>query len=63
MNQVANNTRERAMLGNFTQSIDDTILNSSAAHQDQMMQLISDPEKTREFARVIFDMLNGYKGT
>ncbi|WP_232055091.1 hypothetical protein [Vibrio taketomensis] len=57
MSQIANNTREQAMLGDFPRAIDDAILNSSAAHQEQMMQLLSDPSKTKQFARVIFDML------
>ncbi|MDE1336085.1 type I restriction endonuclease subunit R [Vibrio aestuarianus] len=62
MSQIANNTREQAMLGDFPQAIDDAILGSSEAHQEQMMQLLSDPTKTQQFARVIFDMLSGYKG-
>ncbi|MEZ9925947.1 hypothetical protein AB4376_18125 [Vibrio breoganii] len=62
MSQIANNTREQAMLGDFPQAIDDAILGSNEAHQEQMMQLLSDPTKTQQFARVIFDMLSGYKG-
>lgn len=61
MTQIANNTREQAMLGDFPQAIDDAILGSSEAHQEQMMQLLSDPSKTAQFARVVFDMLNGFK--
>lgn len=62
MTQIANNTPEQAMLGDFPQAIDDAILGSSEAHQEQMMQLLSDPSKTAQFARVVFDMLNGFKG-
>ncbi|WP_018694294.1 type I restriction endonuclease subunit R [Algicola sagamiensis] len=62
MSQIANNTREQAMLGDFPRAIDDAILNSNEAHQEQMMQLLSDPNKTKQFARVIFDMLSGDKG-
>lgn len=62
MSQMANNTREQAMLGDFPRAIDDAILSSSAAHQEQMMQLLSDPNKTKQFARVVFDMLSGYQG-
>ncbi|MBE0508059.1 MAG: type I restriction endonuclease subunit R, partial [Marinospirillum sp.] len=58
MNQIANNTREQAMLGDFPRAIDDAILSSNAAHQEQMMQLLSDPAKTQLFARVVFDMLS-----
>lgn len=62
MTQIANNTPEQAMLGDFPKAIDDAILSSGEAHQEQMMQLLSDPMKTAAFARVIFDMLHGYKG-
>ncbi|KZN56339.1 type III restriction enzyme, res subunit [Pseudoalteromonas luteoviolacea CPMOR-2] len=61
MKQIANNSREQAMLGDFPQAIDDAILDSSTAHQEQMMQLLSDPSKTAQFARVVFDMLSGFK--
>jgi type I restriction enzyme R subunit len=57
MHQIANNTREQAMLGDFPKAIDDAILGSSEAHQEQMMQLLASPEKTQQFARVIFELL------
>lgn len=57
MNQIANNTREQAMLGDFPKAIDDAILGSSEAHQNQMMQLLSDPKKAADFAKIVFDML------
>jgi type I restriction enzyme R subunit len=62
MNQIANNTPEQAMLGDFPQAIDDAILSSSDAHQEQMMQLLANPEKTREFAKIIFHMLKQQQG-
>ena len=40
MQQIANNSPEQAMLGDFAKAIDDAILDSSAAHQNQMMLLI-----------------------
>ncbi|WP_417760957.1 hypothetical protein [Shewanella sp.] len=55
--QIANNTREQAMLGDFPKAMDDAILSSSEAHQEQMMQLLSDPARAHDFARVMFDML------
>lgn len=58
MMQIANNTPEQAMLGDFPKAIDDAILDSSDAHQEQMMQLLSDPAKSKQFARVIFDLLS-----
>lgn len=45
------------MLGDFPRAIDDAILNSSEAHQNQMFQLLSNPEKAKNFAKLIFEML------
>ncbi|PIE42670.1 MAG: restriction endonuclease subunit R, partial [Gammaproteobacteria bacterium] len=57
MSQLENNTAEQAMLGDFSQAIDDAILESSEAHQNQMMQLLSNPDRSRGFARLIFELL------
>lgn len=57
MHQIANNTAEQAMLGDFPKAVDDAIMDSSEAHQEQMMQLLSDPNKAKDFARVVFDLL------
>ena len=37
--------------------MDDAILDSSDAHQNQMMQLLADPSKAANFARIVFDLL------
>lgn len=57
MQQLANNTPEQALLGNFASAVDDAIMDSGDAHQNQMMQLLSDPAKASKFARVVFDLL------
>ncbi len=57
MSQIANNTPEQALLGDFPKAIDNAVMDSSDAHNNQMMQLLSDPEKARGFARVVFDLL------
>jgi type I restriction enzyme R subunit len=57
MQQIANNSPEQAMLGDFAKAIDDAILDSSAAHQNQMMQLLSDPAKAKGFSKLIYDLL------
>ncbi|MDQ6962397.1 MAG: DEAD/DEAH box helicase family protein [Mariprofundaceae bacterium] len=57
MNQIKNNTPEQAMLGDFAKAIDDAIMDSGAAHQHQMHQLLSDSHRTSAFARVVFDLL------
>lgn len=57
MMQIANNTPEQAMLGDFPKAIDDAIMDSNDVHQNQMMQLLSDPSKAVGFAKVVFDLL------
>ncbi len=61
MKQIANNTPDQAMLGDFPKALDDAILNSGDVHREQMMQLLSDQERMNSVAQVIFDMLRGYK--
>ncbi|ADE54195.1 type I restriction endonuclease subunit R [Coraliomargarita akajimensis] len=57
MHQIANNTDEQAMLGDFPKAVDEAIMDSSDAHQNQMFQLLSDPKKSKTFARIVFDLL------
>ena len=57
MKQIENNSPEQALLGDFSKAVDDAILDSNAAHQNQMIQLLSDPRKAASFARVVFDLL------
>jgi len=57
MQQIENNSPEQAMLGDFLKAIEDAILDSSDAHQNQMMQLLADPSKTPKFGRIVFDLL------
>jgi len=58
MMQIANNSPEQAMLGDFVRAVDDAVMDSNKAHQNQMIQLLSDPLKAADFARVVFDLLN-----
>ena len=57
MSQLANNTDEQAMLGDFPKAVDDAILDSSAAHENQKLQLLSDPKKAAAFAKLVFDLI------
>ncbi|RJG04644.1 type I restriction endonuclease subunit R [Noviherbaspirillum cavernae] len=57
MQQLENNPAEQAMLGGFSKAVDDAILDSSDAHRNQMMQLLSDPKKVAGFAKIVFDLL------
>jgi hypothetical protein len=57
MSQLANNTAEQALLGDFPKAVDDAILDSSEAHENQKMQLLADPKKAAAFAKLVFDLL------
>jgi type I restriction enzyme R subunit len=58
MQQIASNSREQAMLGDFPNAMDDAIFESSEAHKEQQMQLLSNPARAHQFGSVIFDMLS-----
>jgi len=45
------------LLGDFNKAVDDAVMDSSEAHQNQMMQILSDPTKAANFSRIIFDLL------
>lgn len=57
MSQLANNSDEQAMLGDFPKAVDDAILDSSAAHENQKLQLLADPKKAAAFAKLVFDLI------
>ncbi|WP_394177410.1 type I restriction endonuclease subunit R [Yoonia maritima] len=54
--QIANNTREQALLGDFPKAVEEAILNSSEAQQKQMVKLLSMSEKLSQFQNAILDM-------
>ncbi len=57
MQQLANNSAQQAMLGDFSKAVDDAVLDSNEAHQNQMLQLLSDPAKAEGFAKLVFELL------
>ncbi len=57
MHQLANNSNEQALLGDFPKAVDDAILDSGEAFENQKLQLLSDPKKAAAFARLVFDLL------
>lgn len=57
MNQIANNSPEQAMLGDFPGALDEAVMESGEAHQNQMMQYLNSKELQEGFRRVVFDML------
>ena len=57
MSQIANNSPEQAMLGDFASATDDAVMDSNEAHQNQMMQYLNSKELQAGLQRVVFDML------
>lgn len=57
MTQINHNSREQAMLGDFGKAMDDAIIGCHEAHQDQMLQLMTDPIKMQLFVNLIYDVL------
>ncbi|WP_420094630.1 type I restriction endonuclease subunit R [Geothermobacter hydrogeniphilus] len=57
MDQIHNNSPEQAMLGDFPKALDDAVLDSSEAHQKQMLQILANREVAEGFARVVFDLI------
>ncbi|PUB15383.1 type I restriction endonuclease subunit R [Yoonia sediminilitoris] len=55
--QIANNTREQALLGDFPKAVEDAILNSNEAQQKQMLKLLSMSDKFTDFINTIYDMM------
>ncbi|TYL48420.1 type I restriction endonuclease subunit R [Marinomonas sp. IMCC 4694] len=59
MRQIKENSAQQAMLGDFSRAMDDAIMSSGSAHQNQMMQLLSDPAKSARFGKLVFEMITG----
>src|SRR5690606_11146574 len=57
MKQIENNSAEQAMLGDFRSALDDAVMDSSAAHENQMNQVLGNQETAAGFGRIVFDML------
>lgn len=62
MTQIANNSREQAMLGDFPEALDDAVVQSGEVHQNQMMQYLNSKELRAGFQRVVFDVLLAKRG-
>ena len=57
MDQIANNSPEQALLGDFGDALDDAVMDSSEVHQNQMNQYLNSKEVQANFKRLIFDLL------
>ena len=57
MNQIANNSPDQALLGDFAGALDEAVMESAEAHENQMMQYLNSKDLQAGFQRVVFDML------
>ena len=57
MLQIANNSADQVMLGDYPQAIEDALWDESDAHDNQRDQLLANPSKLKKFARAVLDML------
>ena len=55
MKQIANNSPEKVMLGDFPDATLDAIFDSQDAYQDITGQLLSDPRRLEQFTRFLLD--------
>ena len=62
MHQIANNSAEQALLGDFPGALDEAVMASGEAHQSQMMQYLNSKVLQAGFQKVVFDMLLAQKG-
>ena len=61
MHQIANNSAEQALLGDFPGALDEAVMESSEAHQSQMMQYLNSKVLQAGFQKVVFDLLRAQK--
>lgn len=57
MHQITNNSAELALLGDFAGALDQAVMGSGEAHQNQMMQYLNSKALQAGFQRVVFDLL------
>ena len=58
MEQIATNTQDRAMLGDYPDAVLDAVIGSMETHTDLATQVLSNEQVRRGFARVLLDILS-----
>ncbi|MGB0833335.1 MAG: type I restriction endonuclease subunit R [Psychrobium sp.] len=57
MDQLRNNTKEQAMLGQFPESINEAVIESMGIHEKMAMKVLSNEAVAKGFAGLMFDVL------
>ena len=55
--QVSSNSREQALLGDLPGAMMDAIIGTRSANENQSIQLLSNPEKAKQFLHLLVDMM------
>jgi len=58
VHQVANNTKEQAMMGGFSDAISTAVIDSLDVHRNLATQLLGEELKLRRFANLIYEMVS-----
>jgi type I restriction enzyme R subunit len=59
MDQLKNNSREQALLGDFEKAAQDAILESRSAHEKQAMRVLSQKSAAKQFFNLLLNLLTG----
>jgi len=57
LEQIKNNSKKQAMMGDFPGAMTDAIIGSMSAHQDMAKQVLSEDKVKDGFARLLLDMI------
>ena len=57
MDQLKNNTREQALLGDFSKAMLDAVLESRGAHEKQAVKVLSNEAVAKSFGDLLLDVL------
>jgi len=57
MDQVRNNPRKQILIGDYPAAVCDAVMESGAAHNNQMQQCLSDDKKLKKLELIILDLL------
>ena len=60
MKQVENNSADQALLGDFPEAFDQAVMESDEAHQDMMLQYMSNPELEKNIRLLAFDLIKRF---
>jgi type I restriction enzyme R subunit len=58
MQQVANNTKEQAMMGGFAKTINDAVVDSLDVHQNLATQVLNEDRVRKGLADIVYQLIS-----